>query len=195
MRQAYYHSSIKSFLQTKDEEIIGKLNLAGTAFASQWTITTTSWDSSIQILKESLSQIIQKDSQVNNWHLLLEYEIPRLSSRIDVVIIAVDLIFVIEFKFDRKKFELADQRQVEDYALDLNDFHLKSRNKIIAPILLAPLAKSISQESRSNSDFYVLPCLKANANDLSQIIYNTYVNYHDNLKERIDPIEWEQSEY
>ncbi len=67
------------------------------------------------------------------------------ASRIDAVVIAEDIIFVIEFKYDRKKFELADVRQVEDYALDLNDFHLESREKVIVPFLLAPLAKSIDQ--------------------------------------------------
>src|SRR4051794_10673005 len=124
MKQAYFHSSIESFLNTDDETIIGKLNLAGTSFASQWTITTTSWQSSIQLLKKSLTEVIQKNKRANNWHILLEYEIPRLASRIDVVLLAEDLIFVIEFKYDRKKFELPDVRQVEDYALDLRDFHL-----------------------------------------------------------------------
>ena len=60
MKQAYYRNSIEAFLQTNDEEIIGKLNLAGTTFASQWTITTNSWHSSIQILKKSFHEIIQQ---------------------------------------------------------------------------------------------------------------------------------------
>jgi predicted DNA-binding protein (MmcQ/YjbR family) len=195
MRQAYYQNSLEAFIQTKDEEIIGKLNLAGTAFASQWTITTVSWDSSIGILKKSFRELIQKNPLSNNWHVLLEYEIPRLAGRIDAVILADDIIFVIEFKFERKKYELADIRQAEDYALDLSDFHLKSREKIIIPILLAPLAKHISQDANLANKSNVLPCVKANADNLSMIIYDAYLNYHNDLDEGINPVEWEQSEY
>jgi hypothetical protein len=195
MKQAYFHSSIESFLNTDDETIIGKLNLAGTSFASQWTITTTSWQSSIQVLKKSLTELIQKNKLANNWHILLEYEIPRLASRIDVVLLAEDLIFVIEFKYDRKKFELPDVRQVEDYALDLRDFHLASRGKLIAPILLAPLATSIISQFEVENGLKILPCFKANTDNLSHIIYEIYLNCHDSSNEKIDPFKWEQSEY
>jgi len=195
MRQTYYHDSFESFLNTKDEEILGRLNLAGTSFASQWTITTVSWDSSIGILKACFQDLIQLSPNVKKWHLLLEYEIPRLNSRIDAVIIADDLLFVIEFKFDRKKFELADIRQAEDYALDLFDFHLESRERIIIPILLAPLATTSINSFVLSSNEYVLHCLKANSNTLSKIIYDAYQQYHDESKEKIDHLEWEQSEY
>ncbi|WP_276502404.1 DUF2075 domain-containing protein [Terrimonas pollutisoli] len=193
MKQAYYRSSIEAFLQTNDEEIIGRLNLAGTTFASQWTITTNSWHSSIQIFKKSFHEIIQQTPASSKWHIFFEYEIPRLSSRIDVVIIADDLIFVIEFKLDRENYEIADVRQVEDYALDLTDFHLKSRGKIIIPILLAPLASPVFVNLLSTKK--VFPTLKANSETLSQIINDTYKSLHNDLEERINPLEWEQSEY
>ena len=195
MKQAYYSSSVDSFLLLKDEEIIGRLNLAGTAFASQWTITTTSWESSIQLLKNSLHELIAENSSVENWHILLEYDIPRLGRRIDAVLLATDVIFVIEYKYDRKKYELDDIRQAEDYALDLSDFHLESRKSIIVPILLAPLAKPYSQELRFNKESFVQKCLKANSNTLSITIKNAYNYYHNDSKETINPLKWEQSEY
>jgi len=195
MIQAYYHNSIETFLTTNDDELIGKLNLGNTTFASQWTITSISWDSCIYILKKSFTELIQKHSHSNTWHVLLEYEIPRLSSRIDVVIIANDLIFVIEFKLDRTKYELADLRQVEDYALDLNDFHLKSRGRIIIPILLAPLAKSFTNAIPSQIKSGVTECFKANTDTLAQTIYDSYLEYHNASNGNINPFEWEQSEY
>ena len=195
MRQAYYHSSITDFLKINDNQIIGQLNLAGTSFASQWTIATTSWESSIQILKKSFLELIEQDLTVGSWHILLEYEIPRLSSRIDAVIIADDLIFVIEFKYDRKKYELADIRQVEDYANDLNDFHLESKNKIIIPVLLAPFAKPILKEINLNIGSFIKPCLKTNAINFSEIIYSAYLDYHNNSNEKISPYNWEHSQY
>jgi len=195
MKQAYYSSSVKSFLLLKNEEIIGRLNLAGTAFASQWTITTTSWESSIQLIKNSLYELIIENSNVESWHILLEYDIPRLGKRIDAVLIASDVIFVIEYKYDRKKYELEDMHQAENYALDLGDFHLESRVRVIVPILLAPLAKPVSQELRSNTESLVQKCLKANSDTLSIIIKDAYNYYHNDTKEPINPLKWEQSEY
>jgi Uncharacterized conserved protein (DUF2075) len=195
MKQAYYSSSVDSFLSMNDEEIIGKLNLAGTVFASQWTITTTSWESSIQLLKNSLNELIKENPTVKNWHILLEYDIPRLGRRIDAVLLAMDVIFVVEYKYDRKQYESEDMRQAEDYALDLSDFHLESRQSIIVPILLAPLAKPYSQELRFNKESFVQKCLKANSNTLSVTIKDAYTYYHKESMQPINPLKWEQSEY
>lgn len=195
MKQAYYDSSIEDFLNINDDEILGKLNKAGTSFASQWTITTTSWDSSIQILKKSFRELIEIDLPVKRWHLLLEYEIPRLASRIDAVLIAEDLIFVIEFKYDRSRFELADMRQAEDYALDLSDFHLESRNRIIIPILLAPKAISSYTSVIPNPLSNIQQCLKANTDNFPLILKDCFLIFHDNASPAIDPIPWQHSEY
>lgn len=195
MKQAYFHSSVNSFLETNTDEIIGRLNLAGATFASQWTITTISWDSSLHLLKKSFAELIKSNSSIGNWHILLEYEIPRLSKRIDVIVIAEDLVFVIEFKYERKKFEQQDIRQVEDYALDLRDFHLKSRGKLIIPILVAPLANEVMQQMHDINVSEICCCLKANAKNFSSIIYNAYLSHHNILNEKINPYEWEQSEY
>jgi DUF2075 family protein len=195
MKQAYYHSTIEDFLKINDDEIVGKLNKAGTSFASQWTITTTSWDSSIQILKKSCLELIELNTASKEWHILLEYEIPRLASRIDAVIIADDLVFVIEFKYDRKKYELADIRQAEDYANDLHDFHLESKHSIIIPILLAPLAKSIFVHNNNPVESLIKPCLKVNSNNFSQFLMEAYFEFHDELKASIQPWVWELSQY
>jgi len=195
MKQAYFHSTIEDFLMISDDEIVGKLNKAGTSFASQWTITTTSWDSSIQILKKSCLELIELNSASTEWHILLEYEIPRLASRIDAVIIADDLIFVIEFKYDRRKYELADIRQAEDYANDLHDFHLESKHSIIIPILLAPLAKSILNQRNLNLESLIKTCLKVNSNNFSQLLMEAYFEFHDSLNCSVQPWEWEQSQY
>lgn len=125
----------------------------------------------------------------------MEYEIPRLASRIDAVIIASDLIFVIEFKHELNKFELADFRQVQDYALDLNDFHLESRNTTIIPVLVAPSAKYINQSISINPNSKVQGGLKANADGLAIVLRDSYLIYHDQSIEEIDCFKWEHSEY
>jgi hypothetical protein len=195
MRQAYYRASLEEFLEANSDEVIGKLNLGATAYVSQWTIGITSWESSIDIYKRITRQLADLSPQAKKWTIFLEYEIPRLAGRIDAVIIAEDIIFVVEFKFERKKFESADIRQVEDYALDLADFHLASRDKIIVPILLAPLAPSFQQSILLSSNSKVQVCLKANAIDAAQIIHNAYVFYHDDTNEIINTDAWEGSLY
>src|SRR5258705_6894237 len=137
MSQAYYRSRIETFLNKNSFEILGQLNLRGSEFASQYGDVVTSWDNSIEIFKKSLLELKQLNPRSKEWNIFLEYEVPRLSSRIDVVLIADDLIFVIEFKNGRKEYILSEKNQVEDYANDLKDFHLESRNRIIIPILLA----------------------------------------------------------
>ena len=102
MSQAYYHARIEDFLVTNKNEVIGMLNKGGTTFTSQFTIATTSWNSCISILKNSLTQLGDAYKESKAWYILFEFEIPRLASRIDTVIIAEDIIFVIEFKLERK---------------------------------------------------------------------------------------------
>lgn len=194
-RQAYYSDTILNFLNTDDDSILGKLNLGATNFSSQWTITTTSWDSSIKILKKSFLEIIKLYSNAKNWNILFEYEIPRLLSRIDVVLLAEDLIFIIEFKYDRKSFDLSDIRQVEDYALDLKDFHYESRNRKIIPILLAPLAKSVSTKNKCILINEIHPTIKSNQEDLADLIFQSFQKNHEEANERVSLIEWANSEY
>lgn len=195
MRQAYYRSTIEKFLNTNPDEIIGQLNLGGTAFVRQWTIGTISWDSSIQIYKKSFEELLILRPEASEWTVLLEYEIPRLGTRIDLVLIADDLIFVVEFKYDRKKYELADERQAEDYALDLSDFHLESRSKTIIPILLAPLAPTSCIKDNLEIPSFVKPCLKANSVNFSNVLLEIYHKYHCADSSLINAHAWEKSEY
>src|SRR5271154_4531262 len=55
------------------------------------------------------------------WRVLLEYPLLRLGKRIDAVLLSDRAILVLEFK-TADQTRLA-REQVEDYALDLFDFH------------------------------------------------------------------------
>ena len=179
MRQAYYQNTLAGFLEDNNDAIVGKLNLGATAYVSQWTISITSWESSIVIYKTAFKQLIELLPLSASWLVFLEYEIPRLASKIDAVIIALDLIIVIEFKLDRIRFDLSDIRQAEDYALDLHDFHLESHDKIIIPVLLAPNAKSTYGSITANPLSNVQGCLKANQDDFTSILNDCFLTFHD----------------
>lgn len=93
------------------------------------------WQDQIAILVPALTPF-------PHWRVLLEYPLIRLGRRIDAVILTDSAILVIEFKTEATAFANADREQVEDYALDLFDFHAASRHHPIVPILMVPHAKA-----------------------------------------------------
>ena len=195
MRQAYYRNTLRLFIQDDTNRILGILNKRGIEFSSQYNDVNISWSQSIPLFQNSANLILDSIPESENWTILLEYEIPRLSGRIDAVILANDIIFVLEYKNDRNKYLLADQRQVEDYALDLFDFHLQSRGKIIIPILIAPDAKEAHTNISIVDNNLVKNCIKANQINLNRVIYSAFNKFHDLSQKIIDPEKWEQSEY
>jgi hypothetical protein len=86
MNHAYYNSDFEAFLSNSDDEIVGKLNKAGTAFASQWTNTTTSWDNSINILKESFRELLEHNNLAEQIFLLNAYRVLLTRAREGIVI-------------------------------------------------------------------------------------------------------------
>src|ERR1019366_5295131 len=87
------------------------------------------WLGEIAILKSALAGI---DGTV-----FLEFDVPRIGSRIDAVLIAGPAVFVIEFKVGEREFNTHDYNQAWDYALDLKNFHLASHAAPIVPVLVA----------------------------------------------------------
>lgn len=69
-----------------------------------------------------------------------EFDVPRLGSRIDAVVISGSAIFPIEFKCGERKYHIADYNQAWDYALDLKNFHLGSHDAPLLPLLVATAA-------------------------------------------------------
>lgn len=188
--RAYYSSSVKSFLQEDIHSIKGKLDIASTEFHSLLNTQQMSWVSFIEIMKIALSEATIDNY---NWHILLEYKIPRRSKRIDCVLLIKDIILVIEFKDEAKSFESSFQQQVEDYCLDLRDFHKESRGIRIIPIVLAPLAENKIQIKYINEDLVQDSC-KTNTQNLSKTLKDI-VSVYSSSNESVNPNVWEESEY
>lgn len=98
------------------------------------------WEAAARMLQGALAAALADDARI-----LFEFDILRLDKRLDAVIVTSRAVFVLEFKHGARRFELADQRQVDDYAQDLFDFHAASRAHPIIPILVATAAPAISQ--------------------------------------------------
>lgn len=104
-----------------------------------------------------------------DWQILLEYPLLRLGRRIDVVVLTDRAIFVLEFKTEATGFFNADREQVEDYALDLFDFHAASRHHPIIPMLIAGQAPD---PTAATPLFWhaIAPVIDANATTLGHTV-------------------------
>lgn len=125
-----YENSIAMFLCESNTAILGELCDHNHGVTRDTTIDA--WNGEIAIMKDVLSQYSNKDGKI-----IFEYDIPRLGKRIDVVLLYQEIIFCIEFKVGKEQDLIADVDQVLDYALDLKNFHLYSRDQLIVPILVA----------------------------------------------------------
>ena len=89
------------------------------------------WEAEARILRAALA------TAPADWRVLFVYDLLRLEKRIDVVLLTDRAIVVLEFKHGARGFAPADLRQVEDYALDLHDFHAGCRRHPLVPVLVA----------------------------------------------------------
>lgn len=124
---AYYSADISAFISAEHESILGAL-AANSAFSVE-TAQRDAWVEQIDVVKDALKGL-------SGW-ILLEFIVPRIGSRIDVVLLIGPLVFVVEFKVGEKHIKRADLNQAWDYALDLKNFHKASHSSPIIPILVA----------------------------------------------------------
>lgn len=128
---AYYAEPITTFLSQSNVHILGELSRPGI-----FAITpsqSAAWEDEILILKDTLRDI--------EGHLCLEFDVPRIGSRIDAVVLSKGCIFVLEFKVGEEVFTREAVNQVWDYALDFKNFHRASHQAPIIPILICTEAK------------------------------------------------------
>ena len=129
---------VGAFLAADDAPLVDRLATdAIRHFRSNEAAQLRAWEVSLRCLRAALADWPGAAS----WRLVLEFPMKRLGRRIDAVLVTPRAILVLEFKADATTLTPADRRQVEDYALDLQDFHAGSRNRVIVPILVATAAR------------------------------------------------------
>ena len=108
---------------------------------------------------------------------------------------AGDAVVVCEFKIGATSFGISDQRQVHDYALDLQDFHTTSRGKRIVPILVSTDAKQGASEELVDSVDPVAPVHFANASTLQNLLSQIFTSLSGDSSAWPDPDDWCNGEY
>ena len=191
---AYYIDNLITHNLTSTDQVIGTLTREyGNYHLDLKNQQTKTWNDTAEILKQFFNETKNNIPDIENWGLLYEYKIPRRAKRIDVVLLSKNLIFVLEVKNHQETFNSADIAQLEDYCLDLRDFHFESKDRIIIPILLCTNAPTIQNEILKSDDF-VQNTLFANANNLSEIIQST-VNLFADKTDNISFEDWNNSKY
>jgi hypothetical protein len=134
---SFYINNIKGFLEADDSSVVAELTTGITSLSFELNEETlNSWKDIISQLRPCLANIIEKNPKAAGWSILLEYIIPMINQRIDCVLIAGDIIFVIEFKGGDSTSGAQALRQAQDYTMNLEDFHEESRHRVIIPIAL-----------------------------------------------------------
>jgi hypothetical protein len=131
--RAWLELSVPELLASEPEALAARLAYAQAARHATLELTQrAAWTDMLAGLQHAL-----RGEACSGWTLLLEYDLLRLSKRIDAILLTDRAVMVIEWKNHARSATRADLRQVEDYALDLHDFHAGCRAHPVVPLLVA----------------------------------------------------------
>lgn len=135
MQNFQYASTISGFFSKSEGEIVHMLT-ENNEFSSIRRTTMSSWHEEVRSIRKALADYKKEDGFV-----AFEYTIPRAGGRIDCVIGLRGILFVLEFKTGEEQNADADKEQLEQYVIDLKNFHFESYDIPIAPIWVVPQAE------------------------------------------------------
>jgi hypothetical protein len=154
-------------LATPTEDVVGVLAVAQIRhFRMNEVAQLRAWEASLAMLRTAFSAL----PEAAGWHVALEYPMLRLGRRPDAILLTDRAILVLEFKAGATAFTPADRRQVEDYAIDLHDFHAASRRAPIVPILVAEHGPTPHHSWPLLFDGAVAPVIDVNASGLPDLL-------------------------
>jgi len=161
LSRAYYQASAAAFIKASEDAILGQMTAAHGFDLDM--LQRNAWIEQFAVLKAALEGFARGT-------LFLEFAIPRMGKRADAVLVIDNKVIVLEFKVGTNHFERNALDQVEDYALDLKNFHLGSHNALVIPVLIATAAPvPESQSLQFNGDDVASPVL-ANASSLPALL-------------------------
>ncbi len=159
------------FLAADKPGILATLSLhQATSFRINETRQLRAWSDTLVLLQNALAGVAEAQS----WRVVLEFPMRRLGRRIDALLITPRGVLVLEIKAGATSFALADRRQAEDYALDLQDFHAGSRHHPIVPILVATSAKPGSPQWPLLLDGLASTVMDTNAAGLGRLLQDLW---------------------
>jgi hypothetical protein len=185
--EAYWASGVADFLRSDALTIARHLaHESQRRFRINETQQLRAWSEQCVILAATLSVI----PQASDWFVLFEVSLPRTDRRADAVLLIGGAIVVLEFKIGLERIDNAARVQVEDFALDLQDFHAGSRGRRIVPMVVATAASQVRTAQRALAFAGVAPVIDATPDSLETILRGCL-----NDDPSIDPRKWQTAPY
>jgi len=150
------------------------------------------WRDQLPPLISAVRALIEKFPSARDWRILLEYPIPMVGRRIDAVILAHDVIVVIETKTGNSR--TAAVRQVEDYALNLACFHEASAGLVIVPIVITAGVAAYQREVTA-FDRLIETCHVYNVADAPKGLIATCHEHINTKSALIDAVVWDNGRF
>jgi hypothetical protein len=160
MKRAYYQAQIVDFLHTDENAVMGELARAhGHALEH---LQKNAWLQEIRDLQQALIGL-------EDGHIFLEFAIPRMGKRADVVLFLEGLVLVLEYKVGATRHDFSTAEQVLDYALDLKNFHAGSHEAKIVPIAVSTEAPATETSFQWYEDGVAVP-VRVSASGLATLL-------------------------
>jgi hypothetical protein len=194
--RAWHRGTLADILHTDPARITADLAAAATERRLPPTPESISaWRATAALLHDLALFLQSTDPLLLGWHYFLEFEVPRRSRRIDVAIIAHDIIFLVEGKVGATRFERSAIWQAEQYALDMRDFHEGSRHRTIIPVLVATDAHPLPRAMLVDPSRAVQETQRLASIDFPERIHAAWELAHNSATEPINATLWEDAAY
>jgi hypothetical protein len=189
---AYYRASFQDFARASQREVEATLaeQNAKAAFPLQ-PEALFAWKAQLSEFQNTTRWLLREVPDANSWSILLEYPIPHVGKRIDAVVLARDVILVIEGKTGSAPTSAV--RQVDDYALNLACFHEESASRTIVPLVVANAHVAMRRE-RTRFDHLIEPCVFATFAELGPIVQQIMSSHRPN-RLQLDAHAWDEAQF
>ena len=183
MNRSYISIAAADVAQARDAELFGQL-ASRLPFALE-PAQRSAWEYQIAHLRELAVDIPRA-------HFFMEFLIPRMGRRADLVVITEGIIFVVEYKLGARQYDRSSLDQVYGYGLDLKHFHETSHKLPIVPILVASHAPDETDQSLQWDEDGLAKPMRVNTAGLAPAI-----NFVCRVwgSQALDPLTWESGRY
>ncbi len=190
---AYYSRTLREFLSDSTSAIIGELTQANAV--ARFPLSPEAidaWHDQLPPLISACRELTTQLAFAEKWSILLEYPIPMVGKRIDAVLLANDVIVVIETKTGSSRSSAT--RQVEDYAMNLACFHEGSTGRKIVPLVITAGTASLPIPATA-FDRLVEPCRVCHVSNASACLSSISNEYVHLTHPPIDVVAWNHGRF
>jgi len=183
MDRAYLSIAAADMERASDNELFGRLAIK-LPFAIEPT-QSAAWEYQIRHLRDLALDLPTA-------HFFMEFLIPRMGRRVDLIILHAGIVFVVEYKLGARQFGRSALDQAYGYGLDLKHFHETSHHLLIVPILVATEAPDNGDQALQWDVDHLARPLRTNSQKLSYTIQLVGKNW---ATQAIDPAQWVAGRY